>query len=135
MVNVTAIIERASDGGFSTYMLESFEKFGAYGFGNTAEEAKEDLFVAIEEFREMLGDDVPQMNITFKYDITSFLAEYRDKFGLSGLQIITGLNRKRLQEYLSGERHPSPKTVRKIEQGVHDFASKLMDLQLAYIRL
>ena len=135
MVNVTAIIERASDGGFATYMLESFEKFGAHGFGNTAEEAKEDLFVAIEEFREMLGDDVPQMNITFKYDITSFLAEYRDKFGLSGLQIITGLKRKRLQEYLSGERHPSPKTVRKIEQGVHDFASKLMDLQLAYIRL
>ena len=135
MVNVTAIIERASDGGFATYMLEDFEKFGAHGFGNTAEEAKEDLFVAIEEFREMLGDDVPQMNITFKYDITSFLAEYRDKFGLSGLQIITGLNRKRLQEYLSGERNPSPKTVRKIEQSVHDFASKLMDLQLAYIRL
>ena len=135
MVNATAIIERASDGGFATYMLEDFEKFGAHGFGNTAEEAKEDLFVAIEEFREMLGDDVPQMNITFKYDITSFLAEYRDKFGLSGLQIITGLNRKRLQEYLSGERHPSPKTVRKIEQSVHDFASKLMDLQLAYIRL
>ena len=135
MVNVTAIIERASDGGFATYMLEDFEKFGAHGFGNTAEEAKEDLFVAIEEFREMLGDDVPQMNITFKYDITSFLAEYRDKFGLSGLQIITGLNRKRLQEYLSGERHPSPKTVRKIEQSVHDFASKLNDLQLAYIRL
>ena len=135
MVNVTAIIERASDGGFATYMLESFEKFAAHGFGNTAEEAKEDLFVAIEDFREMLGDDVPQMNITFKYDITSFLAEYRDKFGLSGLQIITGLNRKRLQEYLSGERHPSPKTVRKIEQSVHDFASKLMDLQLAYIRL
>jgi len=135
MVNVTAIIERASDGGFATYMLESFEKFAAHGFGNTAEEAKEDLFVAIEEFREMLGDDVPQMNITFKYDITSFLAEYRDKFGLSGLQIITGLKRKQLQEYLSGERHPSLKTVRKIEQGVHDFASKLMDLQLAYIRL
>ena len=135
MVNVTAIIERASDGGFSTYMLESFEKFAAYGFGNTAEEAKEDLFIGIEELREELGDDVPQMNITFKYDITSFLAEYRDKFGLSGLQIITGLNRKRLQEYLSGERHPSPKTVRKIEQGVHDFASKLKDLQLAYIRL
>lgn len=135
MVNVTAIIERASDGGFSTYMLESFEKFAAYGFGNTAEEAKEDLFVAIEELREELGDDVPQMNITFKYDITSFLAEFRDKFDLSGLQIITGLKRKRLQEYLSGKRHPSPKTVRKIEQSVHDFASKLMDLQLAYIKL
>ena len=135
MVNVTAIIERASDGGFSTYMLESFEKFAAFGFGDTAEEAKEDLFVAIEELREELGDDVPQMNITFKYDITSFLAEFRDKFDLSGLQIITGLKRKRLQEYLSGERHPSPKTVRKIEQGVHDFASKLKDLQLTYIRL
>lgn len=135
MVNVTAIIERASDGGYATYMLESFEKFGAHGFGNTAEEAKEDLFIAIEEFREMLGDDVPQMNITFKYDITSFLAEYKDKFGLSGLQAITGLNRKLLQEYLSGERHPSPKTIRKIEQSVHDFADKLKDLQLAYIRL
>ena len=134
MVNVTAIIERASDGGYATYMLESFEKFGAHGFGNTAEEAKEDLFVAIEELREILGDDVPQMNITFKYDITSFLAEYEDKFGLSGLRLITGLKRKQLQEYLSGERYPSPKTVRKIEQSVHDFASKLQDLQLAHIR-
>ena len=57
MVNVTAIIERASDGGFATYMLESFEKFAAHGFGNTAEEAKEDLFVAIEEFREMLSTE------------------------------------------------------------------------------
>ena len=96
--------------------------------------SKEDLFIAIEELREELGIDVPQMNITFKYDITSFLAEYRAKFGLSGLQIITGLKRKRLQEYLSGEKHPSPKTVRKIEQGVHDFAAKLKELQLAYIR-
>lgn len=135
MVNVTAIIERASDGGYSIYMLESFEKFAAFGFGDTPEEAKEDLFIGIEELREELGDDVPQMNITFKYDITSFLEEYRDKFGLSGLQIITGLNRKRLQEYLSGQRHPSPKTVRIIEQSVHDFASKLKDLQLTYIRL
>lgn len=134
MVNVTAIIERASDGGFSTYMLESFEKFAAYGFGNTAEEAKEDLFVAIEELREELGDDVPQMNITFKYDTTSFLAEYEVKFGLSGLQTITGLKRKQLQEYLSGQRRPSPKTVSKIEQSVHDFASKLKELQLAYVR-
>lgn len=134
MVNATAIIERASDGGYATYMLESFEKFGAHGFGNSAEEAKEDLFVAIEEFREMLGDVVPQMNITFKYDITSFLAEYKEKFGLSGLQTITGLKRKQLQEYLLGEKHPSPKTVRKIEQGFHDFAAKLKELQLAYIR-
>ena len=134
MVNTTAIIERASDGGYATYMLESFEKFGAHGFGNSAEEAKEDLFVAIEEFREMLGDVVPQMNITFKYDITSFLAEYKEKFGLSGLQTITGLKRKQLQEYLSGQRRPSPKTVSKIEQSVHDFASKLKELQLAYVR-
>ena len=51
MVNVTAIIERASDGGYAIYMLESFEKFGAYGFGDTPEEAKEDLFIAIEELR------------------------------------------------------------------------------------
>ena len=131
MVNVTAIIERASDGGFSTYMLESFEKFAAYGFGNTAEEAKEDLFIAIEELREELGIDVPQMNITFKYDITSFLAEYRAKFGLSGLQIITGLKRKQLQNYLLYNRQPSPKTAERIEQAVHDFASKLRDLQFA----
>ena len=131
MVNVTAIIERASDGGYAIYMLESFEKFGAYGFGDTPEEAKEDLFIAIEELREELGDDVPQMNITFKYDTTSFLREYLDKFGFSGLQTITGLKRKQLQNYLLYNRHPSPKTVVKIEQAVHDFASKLRDLQLA----
>ena len=131
MVNVTAIIERASDGGYSVYIVEDFDKFVATGFGNTPEEAKEDLMIGLEELREDLGDAVPQMNITFKYDIASFLQEYRDKLSLSGLQTITGVNRKQLQHYLSGYRHPSSKTVEKIEQGVHDFAAKLKDLQFA----
>ncbi len=131
MVYVTAIIERASDGGYSVYIVEDFDKFVATGFGDTPEEAKEDLMIGLEELRETLGDDVPQMNITFKYDIASFLQEYRDKLSLSGLQTITGVNRKQLQHYLSGHRHPSPKTVQKIEQGVHDFAAKLKDLQFA----
>ena len=131
MENVTAIIERASDGGYSVYIVEDLDGFVATGFGDTPEEAKEDLLTAIEELCEDMGDKAPKLNITFKYDVASFLRAYQDKLSFSGLEVITGVNRKQLQHYVSGFRNPSPKTVKKIEQGVHDFAAKLKDLQFA----
>ncbi len=129
MRKIIAIVERASDGGYSIYTHAKFKKFGLFGYGDSQEEAQEDFFISIEEMKE-LGMEVPEMEVTFKYDITSFLNEYNDKFGLSGLQIITGIKKKLLLQYLSGTRKPTKKTVEKIEQSVHDFADKLKSLQL-----
>ena len=45
------IIEKASDGSFSAF-AENVNDFGLCGFGNTVDEAKNDLLLAYEEMKE-----------------------------------------------------------------------------------
>lgn len=129
--NVTAIIERSSDSYYSVYTVESFEKFALLGYGETPEKAKEDFWASYNEMKEMLGEEVPEINVTFRYDVASFLQEYRDELSLSGLEVVTGVNQKQLQHYLSGRRKPSAATKEKIQQGVHAFANRLRDVEFA----
>lgn len=128
---VTAIIERSPDGEYAIYTHETFEKFGLHGYGSTPEEAKRDFWTAYEEIKEILKDEVPEIKVTFKYDVASFLRDYKDVLSMSGLQRVTGINQKQLQHYLTGHRHPSEATVRKIEQGVHALADKLREVKFA----
>lgn len=130
-MNVTAIIERSPDGEYAIYTQETFEKFGLHGYGSTPEKAKNDFWSAYEEIKDMLKDEVPEIKVTFKYDVASFLMDFKDVLSLSGLQEVTGINRKQLQHYCSGLRHPSEATVRKIEQGVHALANRLREVEFA----
>ena len=75
------------------------------------------------------GDTFAEANITFKYDVPSFLQEFAFAFTLAGLERITGINQKQLGHYISGFRRPSPKTVRKIETGIHAFSRQLSAVQ------
>ena len=131
MKPITAVIERSSDGEYAIYTLETFEKFGLHGYGSTPEEAKRDFWTAYEEIKDILKDEVPEIKVTFKYDVASFLRAFKDVLSMSGLQIVTGINQKQLQHYLSGHRRPSDATVRKIEQGVHALADKLREVEFA----
>ena len=45
-------------------------------------------------------------------------------FAISSIRI-TGVNQKQLGHYISGYRHPSQKTAKKIEDGVHRFSQEL----------
>ncbi len=130
-MKVTAVIERSSDGEYAIYTREITGKMGLHGYGPTPEDAKRDFWKAYEEIKEILNGDAPEIEVTFKYDVASFLMDFKDVLSLSGLQVVTGINRKQLQHYLSGHRHPSEATVRKIEQGVHDLADRLRDVEFA----
>lgn len=63
---VTAIIERNNEGHYSIYTLETFEKFGLYGYGETQQEAIDDFCAAYKEMKELLPDDVPDIQVVFK---------------------------------------------------------------------
>lgn len=128
---VTAIIERSSEGFYSIYTLETFEKFGLHGYGKTPQEAIDDFWAAYNEMKEMLPGDVPEIQVVFKRDVASFLQEFRDEFSLSGLQIITGVNQKQLQHYLSGNNKPSKSTKEKIAKGIRAFADRLSEVEFA----
>jgi len=70
-MQVTVIIEKASDGGYACYVEEEFEHFGLAGYGDTEEEAKADLLVAYEEMKEIEAEEgrtIPELEYVYKYD-------------------------------------------------------------------
>lgn len=125
MKKVTAIIERGSDGRYSIYIDDVKYPYGIIGTGSTVKEAEQDFFSGYNEmitFVESTGERFTEAEFAFKYDVPSFLQEFAYAFSLAGLQRITGVNQKQLGHYISGYRHPSKKTVRKIEAGVREFS-------------
>jgi hypothetical protein len=66
----------------------------------------------------------------FKYDTASFLAYYSNVLSLAGLGRLTGIAQGQLSHYVTGRRKPSPKTVRKIEKSLHEFAAEIAQVQL-----
>lgn len=129
---ITAIIERATDGSYSIYTLEDFDGFMLAGYGETPDAAIADFWDVHKELKEELGADiVPDIDVTFRYDVASFLRKFKEEFSMSGLQAITGINQKQLHHYLSGQSRPSASTVQKIQAGIADFAKELSAIQFA----
>ena len=128
-MKVHAIIERASDGSYSIYTKEDFEDFVLIAAGKTPEEAIKDLDSVAEEMKP----DFPilsEIEFEYSYDVASFLRDFKNEFSMSGLEVITGINQKQLHHYLTGHRKPSEKTVRKIQNGIMAFASRLNSIHL-----
>jgi hypothetical protein len=68
------VIEMASDGTFSCYMHEELPDFALFGYGNSANEAKEDMLNAYQEIKEMLemeGKVTPNLEFIYHYDISA----------------------------------------------------------------
>ena len=128
MKKVIAIIERGGDGKYSIFIENKDYPYGIIGTGDTVKEAIADFNDGYDEMREYVestGESFKEATFTFKYDVPSFLQEYAYAFTLAGLERITGVNQKQLGHYISGYRKPSPKTVRKIEAGIHSFSDQL----------
>lgn len=127
-MKVTAIIERGQDGRYSVYIEQKKYPYGIIGTGASVKEAKEDFEAGYEEMRayvQSTGEHFQEAELSYKYDIPSFLQDFAFAFSLAGLERITGVNQKQLGHYISGYRKPSGKTVRKIEEGIHAFSSQL----------
>lgn len=127
-MNVTAIIEKGTDGQYSVYIKDKKYPYGIIGTGKTVSEAKEDFMGGYEDMKDYVtesGEQFSEANFIFHYDIPSFLQEFAFAFSLAGLERITGINQKQLGHYISGYRKPSEKTIRKIESGLHSFSQLL----------
>ena len=101
------------------------------GTGDTVQEAMEtfkDGYEDMKRYYKEEGKDFEEVSFDFQYDIASFLQHYAYAFSLAGLERITGVNQKQLSHYISGYRHPSEKTVRKIECGIRKFRQELSSM-------
>ena len=136
MRQVTAIIETGLDSRIEVYTSDDTYPYGIMGEGRTIAEAKEDFMIGYEEMKECVrekGEDFEEAEFVFRYDIPSFLQEFAYAFTLAGLERITGINQKQLGHYISGYRKPSAKTIRRMEEGIHNFCELLSGIHFAGI--
>lgn len=134
MKKVIAIIETGSDHTFSIFSDDDSLNYGVIGTGDTIAEAKEDFMIAYQEVKECIldsGEEFEEAEFVFRYDIPSFLQEFAYAFSLAGLERITGINQKQLGHYISGYRKPSAKTIRKMEEGIHNLSEQLSMIHFA----
>lgn len=130
-MKVDAFIEKGLNGTYDVHFGEDTKDltFGLLGQGNTVKEAIDDFYNSRDEIKELYlekGRDFPSdLEFNFKYDMASFLSYYSNVLSLAGLQRITGVNQSQLSHYVTGHRKPSPKTVEKIENSLHNFANEL----------
>lgn len=125
-------IERGEDGTYGAYIEENKLPYGLIGEGNTAIEAKNDFLESYGEMKayyEKTGKEFVESEFEFAYDIPSFLSYYSKMLTLAGLERITGVNQGQLSHYVTGHRKPSRRTVKKIEQGLKDFADDLKQVE------
>ena len=133
-MDITALIERGEDGKYSIFIENKDFPYGIIGTGATVQTAMEDFEEGLQEMKEYVestGSSFPEISISFKYDIPSFLQEYAYAFSLAGLERMTGVTQQQLGHYISGYRKPSPRTAKKIESKIHAFARELTAVRFA----
>lgn len=127
MKKVEVIIERGNAKSFSAYTNQEFDKFILAGYGETAEEAREDFIQAYKEVKQEFACE--DMDFIFKYDTSSFLQIFNEILNLTGLQKLTGINNKQLSHYLTGHRKPNASTTKKIAERIHQFGKELSEIE------
>jgi hypothetical protein len=98
------------------------------GGGTTAKEAIADFYGAYEDMKayyQEVNKPFEEVEIDFHYDVASFLNYYSKVLTLSGLEQLTGVDRRQLGHYASGHRHPRPAMVQKIEGALHKFSQDI----------
>ena len=83
------------------------------------------IYQDMKQYYAETGKKFEEVEFEYQYDVASFLQYYAKTISLAGLERITGVNQKQLGHYISGYRHPSQKTAKKIEDGVHRFSQEL----------
>lgn len=106
--------------------------FGLFGEGETVQDCIDDFLISQSEMQELFADEgkeFPQLEFSYKYDVSSFLNYYSKILTLAGLERLTGVAQGQLSHYLNGYRNPSRKTIEKIETNLHKFGTELNQVQ------
>lgn len=107
---VTIQVEKGKqEKNFSCFMVEELPDFALAGYGNTAKQAIEDMYVAQKEIKELLeeeGKQMPELEFVFRFDIGSFF-DYYSYLNMSGVAKKAGVNASLMRQYAMGIHEPS----------------------------
>ena len=127
-MKVTVVVEKQpGEKNCSCFVDEKICKCSVAGYGPTVDDAVNDLQTNRNELVD-LGYDIPELDMTFKYDIWAFF----DKFPISITPLAKriGINPSLMRQYVSGNRKPSQKRIEEIEAAVHEFGRELSSVSL-----
>lgn len=132
---VTIVFEKQEEGRFACFPEEKFDNFGLVGYGSTAREAEEDLYVSAKETREILeekGISMPELSYEKrKFDVGSFFSYY-PYFNISQFSKHFGLNPSQMRQYASGNRKPTKEKKEKINAAIRSLAETLLSDSRAF---
>lgn len=102
-------------------------KHSLEGYGPSVDSAVKDMLKAREEYIEE-GIEMPELEMTFKYDIWAFF----DKFPLNASLVAKriGINPSLMRQYISGIKKPSEKRVKDIQDGIRSLGEELSSISL-----
>lgn len=121
------VFEMAKDGGCSCYMLEEVPDFGLLGYGDTPQEAKDDMLKAYEEIKGILiaeGKSPAELEFVYHYDMKSFF-EYFDFLNVSKVAKRAGINPSLMRKYTSGVANAGEGQYLKLQKAIHSIANEL----------
>ena len=133
MKKVNAIIETASDGSYSIYSDAADLGYLLLGFGDTIEEAKSEFMEGYEgmgKYYAEKGKPFTEMEVTYKFDVPSFVGYYSKVISLERLSRLSGIRKKQLSLYIAGSRRPTTSTLERIQGGILTFAHDLCSVRL-----
>ena len=129
MKKVRVFIERGSDGGYGAYLPDDNRlSYSVNSVGDTEAEVIEDFKEAYREMKDYFAEEgkpFEEVEFVFSYDVPSFLQYYKGLLSLAGLSRITGIAQGQLLDYVTGRRHPSAKTIDKIQKALNRFGGEL----------
>ncbi|MDR2086829.1 MAG: type II toxin-antitoxin system HicB family antitoxin [Dysgonamonadaceae bacterium] len=106
---------------------------------DTVEKLKKDLKEGVQFHIEGLYEEEKQewMNsdYIFEYkfkDIPTLVEAYNGFINQSSLARIVGINEGQMRQYASGVKHPTKKTLKRIEDGVKQYAGELQSVAFDY---
>jgi len=106
---------------------------------NTVCQLKKDISDGLNFHIEGLYDEERESwmdrEYTFEYvfqDIPSLVEAYNGLLNQSGLARISGINIVQMQQYASGVKRPTKKTLQRIETGLKRYAAELQSVSFEY---
>ena len=126
-VKLLAIVERGKGkGNFSCFATESIGNCGINGYGRTAREAMQDMYVAVKEYKEMKakeGKEFPDVEFDFRFDVGAFFDYY--PIDVTAFAKYIGMNASVLRQYVTALRDPKEETIKRIRKGITKFSEDL----------
>lgn len=99
----------------SCYIDGMFDGCALMGYGKTPEKAVEDMLALRQEYIAM-GKDIPELEMSFKYDLWAFFDKYPLNISMVAAKI--GINASLMRQYVAGLRKPGRKRLGQIQDGI-----------------